>query len=93
MLEVTVQCTGIPIDSAQSGVDAILEEFQHRPWHTNVRCQVDAGALVLTAVNEHDPQGLALLDEFSDTVVASLELGEATVSFQVLSVSPLGARG
>jgi hypothetical protein len=93
MYEVKVQCVGVPPEAAQSGLDDILDEFKHRPWHTNVRCHVDSGVLVLTAVNDYDTDGLALLDEFSDAVVACLELGGATVSFQVQSVTPLAARG
>ena len=93
MYEVRVQCVGAPAKSARAGIDDILDEFKHRPWHTNVQCHIDGQALVLTAVNDYDSDGLALLDEFSDAVVACLDLGEATVSFEVQSVSPLVGRG
>ena len=93
MYEVIVQCMGAPAEAAQSGVIDLLDEFTHRPWHTHVRCHAGGGVIVLTAVNDYDSQGLALLDEFSDAVVACVDLGGATVSFQVLSVTPLVEHG
>jgi hypothetical protein len=87
MYEVKVQCLGVPEVASRSAGDDIVEEFEQRPWHTNVRCFVDGTALVVVAVNDYDVDGLALLDEFSDAVIACLDLGDATVSFEVISVA------
>ena len=49
----------------------IQQEFaEHRPHHKNVVCNFTNGELVLTAENDFDPNGLALMDEFSDCISA-----------------------
>ncbi|WP_294120701.1 hypothetical protein [Sphingomonas sp.] len=49
----------------------IEKEFRdHRPHHKNVRCSFEDGRLVLQADNDFDPDGLALMDEFSDCISA-----------------------
>ena len=50
--------------------DITAEFVQHRPWHTNASCSWDGTQLVLVAENDVDANGLALLDEFSDSVAA-----------------------
>ena len=72
-------------DEGVSAPRDIIEEFSHRPWHANVRCEWDGVSLWLEAENEHDANGLALLDEFSDAVVACIK-ASGTISFAVESV-------
>jgi hypothetical protein len=45
---------------------------EHRGWHQDVACQYEDGKLVLTALNDFDDNGYALLDEFSDCLSAFL---------------------
>jgi len=69
---IVLSCDGVPADAgAQAAVD-IQEEFVHRPWHENVECFWNGASLVLTAENEYDAHGLALMDEFSDAIAASI---------------------
>ncbi len=71
-------------DEGMSAPGDILEEFSHRPWHANVRCEWDGAALWLEAENDYDANGLALLDEFLDAVVACIK-ASGTISFAVES--------
>ena len=49
----------------------IQGEFaEHRRHHKNVACSFTNGELLLTAENDYDPGGLALMDEFSDCISA-----------------------
>jgi hypothetical protein len=73
MYRIILACNGVP---AQVGVQAasdITEEFTHRPWHQNVRCEWDGSRLVLQVDNDFDSNGLALRDEFSDAISAMLQ--------------------
>lgn len=63
-------CDGIPDDRGLQAVTDVAEEFTHRPWHENVECKWNDGALLLSAENDYDPKGLALMDEFSDAISA-----------------------
>ena len=54
----------------------------------NVRCEWDGSRLILQADNDFDSKGLALLDEFSDAISASIEDG-FDGAMDVLSITPL----
>jgi hypothetical protein len=85
MFKARVSCRGLLEDEGASAPKDILEEFSHRPWHANVRCGWDGAFLWLEAVNDRDGSGSALLDEFSDAVVACVK-ASGTISFAVESV-------
>lgn len=86
MPTVTVVCLGLSDVEGAALVSDILEEFSHRPWQTMLRCQWDAGVLRLTATNDFDSDGKALLDEFCDAVFACSNPVD-TISFFVESVA------
>jgi hypothetical protein len=67
---IILACEGIPANVGPAGARDIAEEFIHRPWHKNVKCEWDGSRIVLQADNDFDPDGLALLDEFSDAISA-----------------------
>jgi predicted cupin superfamily sugar epimerase len=56
----------------QNAATDIAEEFTHRPWHQNIRCEWDGSVLILQAENDWDKEGKALLDEFSDAISACI---------------------
>jgi len=58
------------------------------PWHQNVRCEWDGSRLILQAKDDYDSNGLALPEEFSDTISASIADG-FDGSIEVVSVSRL----
>jgi hypothetical protein len=49
--------------------------MEHRPHHRNVTCSFSDGRLTLTAENDFDSKGLALMDEFSDCLSAYISIG------------------
>ncbi len=69
---IVLACDGIPDEQALEAAVDVAEEFTHRPWHENVQCKLSDGALMLSAENDYDPQGLALMDEFSDAISACI---------------------
>jgi hypothetical protein len=69
---IVLACDGIPDDRGLQAAMDVAEEFAHRPWHEIVECKWKDGALLLSAENEYDPKGLALMDEFSDAISACL---------------------
>ena len=70
MYRVTVVCGGLTEAEGSSAVAGILEEFTHRPWHSKVACEWRDGILLLSASNDYDQTGQALLDEFGDAIIA-----------------------
>jgi hypothetical protein len=73
MFRVTLACDGVPAGVGPSAACDIQREFgEHRQHHTNVVCTFTNGKLVLTAENNFDPNGVALMDEFSDCISASI---------------------
>lgn len=71
MHRVVLECFGIPpAEGEEAAVDIEREFREHRPHHQNVRCSFGHGKLVLQADNDFDPDGLALMDEFSDCISA-----------------------
>ena len=67
---VILACDGIPTERGPQAAADVAEEFTNRPWHKNVECKWGNGFLLLTAENDYDAQGLALMDEFSDAISA-----------------------
>jgi hypothetical protein len=70
MFRIVLICKGVPAHVGAIGARDIAEEFTHRPWHQNVSCVWDGSQLILQADNDFDENGLALLDEFSDSISA-----------------------
>ncbi len=72
---ITLRCDGVPVDVGPRAATDITDEFTHRDWHENVECKWDGASLLLTAENDFDAQGLALIDEFSDAIAACIADG------------------
>lgn len=53
----------------------ITEEFTHRPWQKNARCEWDGARLVFEADNDFDSKGLAWMDDFFDAIAACIADG------------------
>jgi hypothetical protein len=87
MYRIVLACKGVPAGAAVA--PDITEEFTHRPWHQNVSCEWDGSQLILRADNEFDANGLALIDEFSDAIAASIKDG-FDGGIDVVSVSLVG---
>jgi hypothetical protein len=86
MYRIVVACIGVPKESGAEAAEDIAEEFaKHRTWHENVSCTWDGTRLVLSAENDVDSTGDALLDEFSDCVCAYVP-GGGDISVRVISV-------
>jgi hypothetical protein len=92
MYRIVLACRGVPADVGAVAARDIAEEFLHRPWHQNVRCDWDGSRLILHAENDFDSNGLALLDEFSDAISASISDG-FDGGIDVVSVSQLPTDG
>ena len=75
MYRIVLACNGVPADVRSGAARDITDEFTHRPWHKNVSCEWDGSRLVLQADNEFDSNGLALRDEFSDAIAATVKDG------------------
>jgi hypothetical protein len=67
---VVLACDGIPDSQGLQAAADVAVEFTHRPWHEKVVCKWHDGSLFLSAENDYDPEGLALIDEFSDAISA-----------------------
>jgi hypothetical protein len=67
MYRIVLDCKAVPANVGAVAARDIIEEFTHRPWHQNVRCEWDGSRLMLQAENDFDLNGLALLDEFSSS--------------------------
>ena len=70
MFRIVLTCDGVPKEAGAQAATDITEEFTHRPWHLNAECRWDGERLTFRADNYFDSNGEALLDEFSDAVVA-----------------------
>lgn len=80
MYHITLVCKGIPTELGPAGALDVAEEFNHRPWYRNVRCEWNGEDLLLSAENDWDGDAKALLDEFCDAVAACIP---GTIGFQV----------
>lgn len=90
MYRITIACRGLCDDDGREGPAAILEEFENRPWHTDVTCAWADGVLRISATNDDDHNGQALLDEYGDAVMACVWIaGENSVGFDIESVVEL----
>lgn len=72
MYQVTLACKGVPVELGPAAALDVAEEFSHRPWHPNVRCEWNGEELLLCAENDWDEDAKALLDEFSDALSACI---------------------
>ncbi|HKO20684.1 MAG TPA: hypothetical protein VJU82_17550 [Acidobacteriaceae bacterium] len=73
MYRVTVSCAGIAPDAGVEGAADIEQDFRdHRAWHSKPECSFADGVLTLVVENDFDADGQATLDEFADSVVASI---------------------
>nr|WP_294543799.1 hypothetical protein [uncultured Rhodopila sp.] len=72
---ILLQCAGVPPDAGADAAKDITEAFLRRPWHRNVGCDWDGRPLCLVGENDFDPQGLALMDAFSDEISACVTGG------------------
>ena len=88
MYRIVLACKGVPVDVGAVAARDIAEEFTNRPWHQNVHCEWDGSRVILQADNDFDSNGLALLDEFSDAISASIT-DAFDGGIDVVSVSPL----
>ena len=70
MYRVALSCAGLTEGEGSGAPKDILDEFAQRPWHTKVGCTFDGTLLRLTAENDFDATGEALLDEFGDAIHA-----------------------
>lgn len=70
MYRTTVICSGLSDEEAKQAVADMLSEFAQRPWQEAVACEWRDGVLRLSAQNDADANGIALLDEFGDAVTA-----------------------
>ena len=76
MNRIILACSGVPLSAgSEAAVDITAEFSEHRPWQKNVVCTWDGALLLLQADTEHDPKGLALIDEFSDCISAYIREG------------------
>ncbi len=64
MYRIKLACDGIPVSAGPQGAIDIAEEFTHRPWHQNVTYLWEGFALILTAENDYDENGLTYLTSF-----------------------------
>jgi hypothetical protein len=83
---ITVSCAGLSEAEGYAAVTDVAEEFTHRPWQQSVHCEWREGLLRLTATNDFDDDGGALLDEFRDAVMACVN-SRNTIRFQIGAVS------
>jgi hypothetical protein len=86
-LDTTLACDGIPADRGPETVADVAKEFTQRAWHENVESTWRDGSLLLSAENEYDRQGLALMDEFSDAISACTA---ADFGYSIRLVSAIG---
>ncbi len=75
MYRIVLAYSGVRAENAGAAARDIEEEFTHRLWHQNVRCDWDGSRLLLHAENDFDPNGRALMDEFSDAISACIKEG------------------
>lgn len=88
MYRIVLACSGIPSNEGLAGAEGIQEEFKHRSWHKNVKCEWNGAQLILQADNNYDSNGQALVDEFSDAISGCIpNAGDGDI--EVVSVTTL----
>ncbi|NLR41534.1 hypothetical protein [Novosphingobium sp. ERW19] len=71
MYRITLECYDVPPAEGEEAARDITEAFRlHYPHENNAICTFVDGKLRLVAENDHDPDGLNLMDEFSDNITA-----------------------
>ncbi|OWQ85733.1 hypothetical protein CDN99_21910 [Roseateles aquatilis] len=70
---ITVACEGLTDVEGTAAVADVLDEFKARPWHIDISCVWSNGRLTLSASNDYDAGGMALLDEFGDAIHACVD--------------------
>lgn len=88
MYRIVLACSGIPSNEGPRGAESIREEFTHRPWLKNVKCEWNGAQLILQADNDYDSNGKALTDEFSDAISACIS-NARDGAIEVVSVTVL----
>jgi hypothetical protein len=89
MHRIVLVCHGVPeAAGAEAATDITAEFVHHRPWQKHVVCTWDGSGLTLRADSENDPNGLGLLDEFSDCISAYISEG-FDGDITVESITPL----
>ncbi len=74
MYRITLECFDVPAAAGDEAARDIAEAFRlHYPHEHNVTCTFIDGTLQLVAENNYDPEGLNLMDEFSDNISAYIE--------------------
>ena len=93
MYRIVLACYGVPESAgAEAALDITNEFAEHRPWHSNVICSWDGNRLILQADNDVDSDGLALMDEFSDTISAYItELFDGEIKVESVTKAPARA--
>ena len=84
----TLSCAGLSEHEGRGAPVDILAEFAERSWHTHVECTWNGKSLFLSARNDFDDDGQALLDEFRDVVIACVKT-DNTIRFNIESIVEL----
>ena len=90
MYRVTVSCRGLSEAESSAAQPDLLDEFADRPWHSSLSLSWQDGVLSVTAENDFDSTGAAMLDEFWDAVHACVNW-KGPVQFRVESVVEIGS--
>lgn len=85
MWRLQVTCEGLTAEEGAAAPALVFVVFTHRPWHHRVQCTWDGSLSRLVADNDYDATGNALLDEYTDAVVASVAC-EGTIRLRLASV-------
>lgn len=71
MYRITLECEGVLAAAGEEAARDITEEFRlHYPHEHNVVCSFNGNTLKLVGENDYDPEGLNLMDQFSDAISA-----------------------
>jgi hypothetical protein len=82
MYRVILECLDVPANEGSEAATDIERDFrEHRAHHRNVRCRFESGKLILQAENDFDPDGRALIDEFSDEITANVSPFDGDLRF------------
>lgn len=89
MYRITLECYDVPAAAGKEAARDITEAFRlHYPHELNVTCTFVEGKLRLVAENDHDSEGLNLMDEFSDNICANVELFDGDMKLVSVETIP-----
>jgi hypothetical protein len=88
MYRIVLGCEDVLPELGPAAAIDLSEEFTHRRWHQNVRCEWDQTRLLLYAENDWDGDGKSLLDEFSDVISACIK-GTFESDIQIESIATI----